>query len=224
MHSSSWDRGFGGWELCEGGGTSCHVLGNPSTSQKNRIVRFQFKRSGYTVSRYVQAVLGAVLKLHDTLLVTPEPVSDECDDSRWKWFKVHTLCTAFISDNTSIFQSTNVLMINWFSSLLLQGCLGALDGTYINMHVSNEDKPRYRSRKGQICTNTLAVCDRKMRFVYVLCGWEGSAGDARVLRDAVTREHGLKLPRGNPYGRQCLFVSGCNMFYSSLIFDASDLY
>lgn len=70
------------------------------------------------------------------------------------------------------------------------------------MHVSNEDKPRYRSRKGQICTNTLVVCDRRMTFVYVLCGWEGSAGDARVLRDAVTREHGLRVPRGNTYGRQ----------------------
>lgn len=64
------------------------------------------------------------------------------------------------------------------------------------MHVANEDKPQYRSRKGQICTNTLAACDRRMRFVYVLCGWESSAGDARVLRDAVNREHGLKVARG----------------------------
>lgn len=85
-------------------------LGILAHHKKNRIVRFQFRRSGYTVSRYVQAVLGAVLKLHDTLLVTPEPVSDVCDDSRWKWFKVHTLCTAFISNNTRIFQSTNVQM------------------------------------------------------------------------------------------------------------------
>ncbi|XP_047981013.1 uncharacterized protein LOC125222437 isoform X2 [Salvia hispanica] len=67
----------------------------------------------------------------------------------------------------------------WF-----KGCLGALDGTHINVLVSGADKPRYRTRKGQIATNTLAVCDRHMQFVYLLPGWEGSAGDSRVLRDA----------------------------------------
>ncbi|XP_041994111.1 putative nuclease HARBI1 [Salvia splendens] len=82
----------------------------------------------------------------------------------------------------------------WF-----KGCLGALDGTHINVLVSNEDKPRYRSRKGQISTNTLAVCDRNMQFVYLLPGWEGSAGDSRVLRDAVSREGGLKVPQGCYY-------------------------
>ncbi|XP_042013445.1 uncharacterized protein LOC121761829 isoform X2 [Salvia splendens] len=80
-----------------------------------------------------------------------------------------------------------------------KGCLGALDGTYINMLVPNSDKPRFRNRKGQITTNTLAACDRHMRFTYVLPGWEGSAGDARVLRDAVNRPYGLKVPLGNYY-------------------------
>ncbi|KAM2686718.1 hypothetical protein EV2_009577 [Malus domestica] len=32
---------------------------------------------------------------------------------------------------------------SWF-----ENCLGALDGTYINVHVPERDKPRYRSRKG----------------------------------------------------------------------------
>ncbi|KAL1568695.1 protein ANTAGONIST OF LIKE HETEROCHROMATIN PROTEIN 1-like [Salvia divinorum] len=45
-----------------------------------------------------------------------------------------------------------------------KGYIGALDGTYINVLVSNMDKP---------------------------------PGDARVLRDAVTREDGLKVPKGN---------------------------
>lgn len=36
-----------------------------------------------------------------------------------------------------------------------------------------------------------------MNFVYVLSGWEGSAADSRVLRDAVTRSSGrLKIPSG----------------------------
>ncbi|KAG6427810.1 hypothetical protein SASPL_112057 [Salvia splendens] len=69
-----------------------------------------------------------------------------------------------------------------------QGCLGALDGTYIHLQVPTVDKPRYRSRKGHIATNVLAVCDRNEWFVYVLTGWEGSAADGRVLKDAISRE------------------------------------
>ncbi|XP_047964889.1 uncharacterized protein LOC125209330 [Salvia hispanica] len=39
-----------------------------------------------------------------------------------------------------------------------------------------------------------------MRFLYFLPGWEGSAGDAHVLRDVVTREEGaLMVPKGNYY-------------------------
>ncbi|XP_042023260.1 putative nuclease HARBI1 [Salvia splendens] len=78
-------------------------------------------------------------------------------------------------------------------------CLGLLDGTYINVLVSNEDKPRYRTRKGHIATNTLAVCDTNLKFTYFLPGWEGSAADSRVLRDAINREDGLRVPRGNYY-------------------------
>ncbi|KAH6832664.1 hypothetical protein C2S53_006451 [Perilla frutescens var. hirtella] len=55
-----------------------------------------------------------------------------------------------------------------------QGCLGALDGTYIQMQVPALDKPRYRSRKG-------------------------SATDGRVLKYAISRENGLKVPTGSYY-------------------------
>lgn len=65
--------------------------------------------------------------------------------------------------------------------------------------VPNKDKPRYRTRKGQISTNTLAACDRNMKFIYVLPGWEGSAADGRVLKDAVNRPQGLKVPRGTQH-------------------------
>ncbi|XP_042014768.1 protein ALP1-like isoform X2 [Salvia splendens] len=79
------------------------------------------------------------------------------------------------------------------------GCLGALDGTHISILVSNSDKLRYRTRKGTIATNVLAACDRDMQFVYILPGWEGSAGDSRVLRDAVSRNNGFRVPQGCYY-------------------------
>ncbi|KAL8555284.1 hypothetical protein ACS0TY_003190 [Phlomoides rotata] len=77
---------------------------------------------------------------------------------------------------------------------LRMGCLGALDGTLIDVTVPEIDKARYRTRKGTISVNVLAACDRGMHFIYMLAGWEGSAADARVLRDAIARDDGLRVP------------------------------
>ncbi|KAL4035331.1 hypothetical protein IC575_004015 [Cucumis melo] len=74
-------------------------------------------------------------------------------------------------------------------------CLGALDGTYIKVNVSATDRPRYRTRKGEVATNVLGVCDTKGDFVFVLSGWEGSAADSRILKDAISRHNKLKLPK-----------------------------
>ncbi|PPD91801.1 hypothetical protein GOBAR_DD11267 [Gossypium barbadense] len=78
-------------------------------------------------------------------------------------------------------------------------CLGALDGTHIKIRVPTVDKLRFRTRKGDIATNMLGVCTPEMQFVYVLPGWEGSVADGRVLRDAISRRHGLKVPHGCYY-------------------------
>ncbi|XP_062079947.1 protein ALP1-like [Humulus lupulus] len=61
------------------------------------------------------------------------------------------------------------------------------------------DKPKYRTRKGEIATNVLGVCSQDMQFIYVLPGWEGSAADGRVLRDAIRRTNGLCVPNGHYY-------------------------
>ncbi|KAG8390995.1 hypothetical protein BUALT_Bualt01G0142000 [Buddleja alternifolia] len=79
------------------------------------------------------------------------------------------------------------------------GCLGALDGTCIPLRVAQKDKPRYRNRKGDVSINVLDVCDINMNYVYMLCGWEGSAADSRVLKDVITRENGFRVPDGNYY-------------------------
>lgn len=69
-------------------------------------------------------------------------------------------------------------------STYFSNCLGALDGTHIDVWVSSHEQPRYRNRKGHLTQNVLAVCDFDMRFTYVLAGWEGSAHDTAVWRDA----------------------------------------
>ncbi|KAL8513994.1 hypothetical protein ACS0TY_013200 [Phlomoides rotata] len=94
--------------------------------------------------------------------------------------------------------STNRLTVHLFaplnvsSALYVSGLprwLGALDGTLIDVTVPEIDKARYRTRKGTISVNVLAVCDRSMRFVYMLTGWEGSAADTRKDPNARHMRH-----------------------------------
>ncbi|CAL5382364.1 unnamed protein product [Camellia sinensis] len=139
------------------------VLGH---HHKNRTVKFNFMRSGETVSKYFNEVLKVVLQLQGVLLKTPEPIIAGCTDDRWRWF---------------------------------QNCLGALDGTYVRVLPPAIEKPRYRSRKGEIATNVLGVCSQDMQFIYVLPGWKGSSSDSRVLRDAISRPNGLRVPTGCYY-------------------------
>jgi hypothetical protein len=61
--------------------------------------------------------------------------------------------------------------------------------------VVNESK--LISRKQFISTNILGVVDMNGRFVYILSGWEGAAGDARVLDSAL--EGDFSIPEGKYY-------------------------
>lgn len=70
----------------------------------------------------------------------------------------------------------------------------------------------YRNRKGDLSTNVLAACDSNLRFTYVLPGWEGSASDSRVLRDALQRSNGLKVPSS-----MFLVIHITNIFFFSKI-------
>ncbi|MFQ6650493.1 hypothetical protein Gotur_022410, partial [Gossypium turneri] len=113
----------------------------------------------------------------------------------------HSVLNAVIHLQDVLFKKAKPITANssnprwkWFKN-----CLGALDGTHIRIRVSTIDKPRYRTRKGDIAINMLGVCTPDMQFVYVLPGWEGFVADGRVLRDAISRRHGLKVPHGKGY-------------------------
>jgi hypothetical protein len=65
------------------------------------------------------------------------------------------------------------------------------------VNVLTDDRPRYRTRKNEIATNVLGVCTQDMKFIYVLTEWDDSTADSRVIRDAVFRTNGLRVPKGN---------------------------
>ena len=75
--------------------------------------------------------------------------------------------------------------------------MGVIDGTHIRVKVSSTDTPRYQWRKEYTTQNVLAACDFNMRFTYVLPGWEGTASDSRIIKNALSREDKLIIPRGN---------------------------
>uniref|UniRef100_A0A9I9EDA4 Retrotransposon protein n=1 Tax=Cucumis melo TaxID=3656 RepID=A0A9I9EDA4_CUCME len=53
---------------------------------------------------------------------------------------------------------------------LLENCLGVLDDTYIKVNMSTADRPRYHTRKDEVATNVLDVCNTKGDFVFILVG------------------------------------------------------
>uniref|UniRef100_A0A2N9F793 DDE Tnp4 domain-containing protein n=1 Tax=Fagus sylvatica TaxID=28930 RepID=A0A2N9F793_FAGSY len=84
----------------------------------------------------------------------------------------------------------------------------ALDGTYIKVNVLTDDRPRYRTRKNEIATNVLGVCTQDMKFIYVLTEWDDSTADSRVIRDAVFRTNGLRVPKGFYYLCDAGYING----------------
>jgi hypothetical protein len=55
----------------------------------------------------------------------------------------------------------------------------------------------FRGRKSYTTQNVMAAVDFDLRFTFVIAGWEGTAHDASILRDALERPNGLRVPEGN---------------------------
>ncbi|XP_070022515.1 uncharacterized protein [Nicotiana sylvestris] len=78
-------------------------------------------------------------------------------------------------------------------------CIGAIDGTHIRVKVSQCEALRYRGRKDYPTQNVLVACTFDLKFTYVLAGWEGTASDSRIMKEALNRQDLLKLPEGKYY-------------------------
>ncbi|KAK9094120.1 hypothetical protein Scep_025589 [Stephania cephalantha] len=102
-------------------------------------------------------------------------------------------------------EETTDLTWKWF-----KGSLGAIGGTFIPLRVNAADRPRYRNKEGEISMNVMGACTRDKCFSYILPGWEGSATNGRILRDALTRPNGLVVNRGTYYlvNADCTNVEG----------------
>ncbi|WVZ50978.1 hypothetical protein U9M48_002174 [Paspalum notatum var. saurae] len=136
---------------------------------RNRVVGHNFHRSGETVSRYFNKVLCAVGELRGDLIRPPSLQTPTKIAGNHRW-------DPYFKD-----------------------CIGVIDGTHIRASVPKDVENSFRGRKSYPTQNVMAAVDFDLRFTYVLACWEGTAHDALILRDALERENGLRVPQGKFY-------------------------
>ena len=125
-----------------------------------------FRRSTEVISRYFKAVLFAVGELRNEMI---RPPSTETHPK--------------ILENNRFNPYFKVIHI--FKKTV-----------YLMARVPTNMSATFRGRKDGTTQNVMAAVDFDLKFTYVLAGWEGSAHDALILRDAVERNDGLSLPPG----------------------------
>ena len=96
----------------------------------------------------------------------------------------------FPMDNFPIPQC--ILSSNTFTPYF-DGCISALDGTHLPVHVPKAGHAAFHNWKGVLSQNILAICMMDMQFLYVLAGWEGSASDSCIFEDAPQK--GFTIPK-----------------------------
>ncbi|RVW22028.1 uncharacterized protein LOC104877720 isoform X1 [Vitis vinifera] len=124
-----------------------------------RVVADRFQHSTETVARHFKEVRRALCRL-GKILICPNNMTNEV--------------SSYVASNPKYFP--------WFKD-----CIGAIDGTHISAWVPADRQTSFRGRKTVITQNVMCACNFDMMFTFVYAGWEGTANDARVFLDALTR-------------------------------------
>nr|KAJ0213764.1 hypothetical protein LSAT_V11C400162190 [Lactuca sativa] len=146
-----------------------------SNDLRTRFTSWMYRRSRSTTSRCFHRVLRSIIAIEGLYIHQPT-----CD-----------VVPREIQESTRFYP-------------FFKDCIGAIDGTHVRVHVPNRDAPRYRGRKGYPTINVLAACTFDLKFTYVLTGWEGTASDSRIIKNAFTRNDKLIIPSG----KYCLVDGG----------------
>ena len=137
-----------------------HVVGH---NQRFRCIKFSFRRSVETISRYFQEVLSAVGELSSKMILPPSTkVQTRIQNSRrWNpYFKV-----TYYKLDSSIFRGYICQLICW---PMLQDCVGTIDGTHVLARIPAKARAAFLGRKHTNTQNVLAVVDFDLRSRYSL--------------------------------------------------------
>ena len=75
---------------------------------------------------------------------------------------------------------------------------GAIDRTHIPAFIPYEEQPAWQNCKSWLSQNVFTACLLDLKFQFVYAGWEGSAYDVLVLRDALAKGR-FRPPSGKYY-------------------------
>nr|XP_020198761.2 protein ALP1-like [Aegilops tauschii subsp. strangulata] len=138
-------------------------------NQRFRVIHNTFRRSMETISRYFKQLLYAVGELRGEMIRRPSGQTPPKIHGSPRWYPY------------------------------FKDCIGAIDGTHVTARVPRSQSAAYRRRKHYTSQNVLAAVDFDLKFTYVLAGWEGSAHDANILTDNMSRPDGINIPDGKFY-------------------------
>ncbi|XP_071685403.1 uncharacterized protein [Lolium perenne] len=138
-------------------------------NQRFRVIHNTFRRSTETFSRYFQQVLCTIGELRGEMIKPTSMNTPTKIKNNYRWFPY------------------------------FMDCIGAIDGTHVTTKVPRLMSAAFRVRKHYTSQNVLAGVDFNVKFTYVLVGWEGSAHDASILADSLSRPDGLQIPDGKFY-------------------------
>jgi hypothetical protein len=130
----------------------------------------RFARSMETLNRKFDKVLECLVKLSSDIL---QPVDPE-------------------------FRTPHPRVRHPMFALFFGNCIGAIDGTHIEVVVPKKDKITHLNRKSKTSQNVLAICDFDFRFTFIVAGWPRSVHDMRVFKDAL-QNFGRRFPH-HPQG------------------------
>jgi len=129
-------------------------------AEANRTTQNNRKRSADTFHKAVNEVADYILSIEQSYFIPPPPNS--------------------VGPHPKL--AGNTKMRPYFDEFE-----GAIDGTHIPCIIKDDPTNVWRNRKGLKSQNVLVYIDFDMIYLYILAGWEGSAHDATVMADALTK-------------------------------------